>query len=409
MDSRLERSPDRHEARTIRTSAVFAFVFALLVKLPQLALRHREPDEIIYWQLGQRLWQDGVYSLRGTLMLERLPAAMYDHGLFHHPPLLAVLLGPWAVGDAGPYPPASTLWITWIAHALFAAATVSLALRMVSIGRDGAHRSLGVALPVLAVASCVLDPFGWFASRFLWIDSLSMALAALAVAFAFGARTRRRMILAGALCGLAGLAKLTGLVVVVAVVAERLLRDESDRGRRRGDLIALVLPALVLVGTWLLYFVTQTGAFLPTWIAPSAEVLARDALMAEGFGRSPATYLWLVPAVQPLVLWILFALAFGPRPRRGALWPLVLWFVLGGSAIAATGLLGTTPVLTRQLAPVYPALYLLAIVVLAERRTVAWRATFALAAAVGAVNGALAVHGASVYELTSVLVLPFAD
>ena len=80
----------------------------------------------------------------------------------------------------------------------------------------------------------------------------------------------------------------------------------------------------------------------------------------------------------------------------------MLWFALGGVAIAATGWLGTTPVLTRQLAPIYPALYVLAIVALAERRTVAWRATFLLAVGVGGLNGALAVYGTSVYELSSV-------
>jgi hypothetical protein len=399
MEPSTTGTAEERDDRAIRISAALAFVLAILVKLPQLGLRHREPDEIIYWQLAQRLWQDGVYSLRGTLVLERLPAAMYDHGLFHHPPLFAVLLGPWAVGDAGPYPPSSAIWITWIAHGLFAAAAVHLALRTAA---TGAPRPLGRAVCALAIAACVFDPFGWFASRFLWIDSVSMALAALAVAAAFGARTRGRMVLAGVLCGCVGLAKLTGLVVLLAVVAERLLRADGDRSRRQGDLAALVLPALVLVGAWLLVFWSSTGSLLPTWIAPAADVLARDALMAEGFGRSPATYLWLVPAVQPLLLWTAAALVFGSRLARERVGPLVLWFALGGVAIAATGWLGTTPVLTRQLAPIYPALYVLAIVALAERRTVAWRATFLLAVGVGGLNGALAVYGTSVYELSSV-------
>ncbi|QDU84722.1 GPI transamidase subunit PIG-U [Planctomycetes bacterium Pla163] len=400
MEPSTRGTTDQRNGRATRVAAALAFVLALLVKLPQLGFGHREPDEVIYWQLAQRLWQDGVYSLRGTLMLERLPAAMYDHGLFHHPPLFAALLGPWAVGDAGPYPPSSAIWITWIAHALFAAATVHLGLRLAAENR---RRPLGSILCASASAACVFDPFGWFASRFLWIDSVSMALAALAVAVAFGATSRRRFVLAGVLCGCAGLAKLTGLVVLLPVVAERLLRDDGERARRGGDLAALLLPATALVGGWSIVFWSATGALLPTWIAPDAEVLARDALMAEGFGRSPATYLWLVPAVQPLVLWTAAALAIGQRSSCASVRPLVLWFAVGGAAIAATGWLGTTPVLTRQLAPIYPALYALAIVALSERRTVAWRATFVLATAVGALNGALAVYGTSVYELSSVL------
>lgn len=379
-----------------------AFALALLVKLPQLGFGHREPDEVIYWQLAQRLWQDGVHSLRGTRVLELLPASMYDQPLFHHPPLFAALLGPWAANSAAPYPPDTTVWITWIAHAVFAAAATATGLRLAA--RSGAR--IGLVAGLLGATAAALDPFGWFASRFLWIDAVSMACAALAAWCALGRSGPRWFAAAGAFCALAALAKLTGGVVLAALAAERWFRrdaapEPARRRARTADLVALFVLPVVLVGGWLALFRAHTGAWLPTWIAPDADVLARDALMARGFSRSPLAYLWLVPLVQPLALWLLAA-AWRER-RDDAVRALLAWLVLGGAAIAATSLLGTTPVLTRQFAPVYPALYIAAIALVARLDDVRWRAAFCVGVALAAAGAWRDVHAASVYELRGLM------
>jgi hypothetical protein len=376
------------QAARVAAAAVLAFVVALLAKLPQLGFAHREPDEVVYWQLAQRLWQDGVYSLRGTRILELLPASMYDHPVFHHPPLLPALLGPFAARSAELYPPGAALWIVWLAHAGAAAATLLVAARM-------ARGALGL-LPLACVAGVLaLEPIGWFAARFLWIDALSLAAAALAAALGLGARSRARLALAGACAALAALAKLTGLVVLPFLVA-----DLVRRAPPRGALAALLAPPLVLVGGYLAWFAWQTGAVLPTWIAPDASILARDALMREGFERSPLAYLWLVPLVQPLALWTVLAYATAPAETRRRCGVLAAWCLVGGAAIAATSLLGTTPVQTRQLAAVLPALHALACVLFLERRQPAWRATFVLSAACAVASGVASVHGRNVYEPT---------
>lgn len=398
-------------ARRVLLAALVTFVLALAVKLPQLGLWHGEsdegrptvtfePDEIVYWQLAQRLWQDGEYSLRGTSIAAALPPAMYDHPLFHHPPLFPALLGPWAANSAAPYPPDATLWITWLAHALFAAAVVATGLRLAA--NAGAAASRGTAL--LAACAVATDPFGWFASRFLWIDAVAMACAAGAAWCALGRRGPRWFAAAGALCGLAALSKLTGGVVLVALALERLLRRDAAAGRGR-ELVALVLPAGLAIGTWLLVFRWHTGAVLPTWIAPGAEVLARDAHMARGFERTPFAYLWIVPLVQPLALWVVAATW---RARRSVevrvrTLGLALWFVGGGAAIAATSWLGTTPVLTRQLAPVVPALYVAAVFLLARRPERAWRVAFAACVLLAALAAWRDVHATGVYELRGLL------
>ncbi len=387
-----ERPKPAFDAR-VAWAAAAAFVLALVVKWPQRTFTHKEPDEIVYWQLAQRLWQDGVYSLRGTRVLELLPASMYDQPLFHHPPLFAVLLGPFAANSAELYPPAAAVWLVWFVQALGAAACVVVAAR---VCRER------VALFTLVCAALVLacEPFTWFASRFLWLDTLSFTCAALAAAFGLGQRSRARLAFAGLFVAFAGLTKLTGLVVLPLLVVDLLRRTPP-----RGALAALLAAPLVLVGGWLALFAWHTGALLPTWIAPTEEILAQDALMREGFARSPFAYVWMLATEQPLLVWSTAAFALAARDVRERTAPLAPWFVLGAVAIGATSLLGTTPVQTRQLAPLFVALYAVALALLdAQRgrgwRTNAWRATFVLAAAVGIVNALTSVHADRVYELT---------
>lgn len=376
----------------VRLAAAWAFLLALLAKLPQLGFGHREPDEVIYWQLAQRLWQDGAYSLRGTRILELLPGSMYDHALFHHPPLFAALLGPWAANSAAPFPPGSALWVTWLAHAIFAAAVTATGVRLAQ--RAGATATASTAL--VAGSAAALDPFGWFASRFLWIDAVSMACAAVAAWCALGREGRGWFVAAGVACGLALLAKLTGGVVLIALVFERATRPAGGE-RRAGDLAALVLAATALVGPWLAIFAVHTGALLPTWIAPDEAILARDALMREGFERSPFAYAWLVVLVQPLALWT--AVSWWRRRADADLRPLLFWYLVGGAAVASTSLLGTTPVLTRQLAPVQAALYIAAIALFLRTDDRRWRAAFGLCVVLAAAAAWRDVHGANVYEL----------
>jgi len=395
--------PERAFDPRVAFAAAAAFVLALIVKWPQRAFTHREPDEVVYWQLAQRLWQDGVYSLRGTRVLEFLPASMYDQPLFHHPPLFAVLLGPFAANSAELYPPAAALWIVWLLQAVGAAACVVVAARLCR--ERCAIFTLACAVLVLAC-----EPFTWFASRFLWIDTLSFTCAALAAAFGLGQRSRARLALAGLFAAFAGLAKLTGLVILPLLVV-----DLVRRAPPRGAFAALLAPPLVLVGGWLAVFAWHTGALLPTWIAPTDEILAADALMRRGFERSPLAYTWMGALEQPLLVWCAVAFATAAHSVRKRMALLAGWFVFGAAAIAATSLLGTTPVQTRQLAPVLVAFYAVALALLDERRAGAvavgtagagawrvllWRATFVLAAAVGGANAALSVHGTNVYELT---------
>lgn len=390
MQLSRESGVARESAASIRErwlAAALAALASVLVKLPQLRFAHREPDEVIYWQLAQRLWQDGVYSLRGTRVLPLLPAEMYDHALFHHPPLLPLLLGPWAAGSSAPYPPGSALAVIWLAHALGVAAVLALGLRL-------AAGPIGRGACALAAAALVLDPLGWFCARFLWIDALSFSCAAMALATGIGSANPRRLALAGLFAGLAGLAKLTGLVVLPFL----LWSAWTNSKRPLHALACAAAPAALLVGAWTAYFWSATGAPLPTWIAPSEAVLARDELMRRGFERSPWLYPWLALSVQPLLAWVLAAAVASRREFGREARVLCACCVLGTAAIGATSWLGTTPVQLRQLAPVAPAFYALAIVLLAQRRAALWRWSFAVCVLVAGLGAALSVHGRAIYE-----------
>ena len=67
-------------------------VLALVLKLPSLRSPRLEGDELIYWHLTQNWLENGAYSLQGTPILKALPPSIYDKPLFHHPPLLSLLM-----------------------------------------------------------------------------------------------------------------------------------------------------------------------------------------------------------------------------------------------------------------------------------------------------------------------------
>ncbi len=80
--------------------AVLFIGFVIALKLPSLAFDHDEPDEVVYWTVAEQLREHGVYTLRGSEVLPRLSARIYDRPLFHHPPLYPLLLVPFVAARA---------------------------------------------------------------------------------------------------------------------------------------------------------------------------------------------------------------------------------------------------------------------------------------------------------------------
>ncbi|HEU4427255.1 MAG TPA: hypothetical protein VFT98_00750 [Myxococcota bacterium] len=342
--------------RALLVAAPF-LALALLTKLPSLAFEHREPDEVIYWTVARHLDEHGRYTLRGAPFLHKLPRAMYDRPLFHHPPLYPALLVPFVRRDAR----SEAVAISVLGHllAIFSVAWIGLHLHARIGGATGAFAAL--AIPLAGVA---LDPVLVHTARKLWIDALVSGLGALAVALtvaalAMPARRRLGLAAAGFTLGLAGLAKLPGLLVapvcaLLVVTAPRIWRE------RVVDLGCLALPALLAVAPWLWVFFATYGTLLPTWSAPNAELLERFPMMAAAVAKPWHFFATKLALVQPLFALGLAAFAWSAArgEQREALgWVPIAWLVL---LLAAFTHLGATSFSfqMRYVAPLCAAIYL---------------------------------------------------
>jgi len=374
--------------RALLIAAPF-LALALVTKLPSLAFVHREPDEVIYWAVAQHLDDYGLYTLRGAPILKKLPRAMYDRPLFHHPPLYPALLVPFVQRDAR----SEAVVISWLGHALaiFSVAWIGLHLHARLGGSSRAFSAL--AIPLAGVA---LDPVFVHTARKLWIDAPVAGLSALAVALTVAALARpngRRWLLlaAGAALGIAGLAKLPGLLLA-PICALLVVTARRPWPARIGDLACVSLPALLVVAPWFWVFYARYGTLLPAWTAPSPELLERFPMMAAAVAKPWHSFATKLAVVQPL-----FALglgAFAWSAMRGEQRTALGWIVLGWLAglLVALTYLGATrfSFQMRFLSPLCAAIYLIPLAIPAWYRApnARWLRAGALVAIAWATFGA---------------------
>lgn len=371
---------DARQRRRYAAVCLLVILFCGILKLPTLFAAHAEYDEQIYWALAANWLRTGSYSLQGTAILSELPPAVYDKPLFHHPPLLPMLLVPFvAIGS-----PQAAVVVSWLGHF---AAIVGVALFAWTWRRRGWHGTkFELWLPVLAVS---LDPVLSFCSRKLWLDGLAggcvgLAMGLLCVAAASG---RLRWAIGGGLVlGLAGLAKLPALTVLPAAVlllalgpsarpsfarcplTPRSLGRQSGRHPKRAVLrqlpglrlvLAVVVPAILVVLPWFVVFFAHYGRLLPNWIHPDADMIQASGLVRRAMSQSWHYYLSQSCLVAPIVLVLVIACA----RRASRLWsvelgvPLV-WIGAAVVSLTAVGLSGQG-VQLRFLTIAAPGLYAL--------------------------------------------------
>jgi len=377
-------------SRGFATVAAIAILLSLAVKLAVLNFPHDEVDEEIYWQLTSGWLKTGHYTLRGTEVLKSVSPGIYDHPLFHHPPLFSVLLAPFVKAEDR----RAAAALPWAGH-LLAIGAVAWIVRRVALARSTPPTpfSLAAIVPIFGIA---LDPILVFLSRRLWMDSLLAGFAALAVALAFEAvSSERRRSALFAFSGLAlaagALLKLVALLALLPVALLIILRVEERKERLRA-LALVAAPIALLVGPWLVVFFREYGTIYPSWIAPDADSLARFPFVRATVERPFFYYLKELALAQPLVL-VLAALLVtrarrAPRPETLALGG---WAALSLAALSVLGATGTGFQM-RYLCPMLPALYALLFVLFepGEGETSTWP-LIALAAVVyagigGAVN-----------------------
>jgi len=319
----------RREYRRYLSLCVAIIALALVLKLPSLHPHGHEDDELIFWHLTQNWLENGTYSLQGTPILKALPSSIYDKPLFHHPPLLPMLMAPFVATNS----PNAVILVAWFGHvmAIVGVAIICWTWRR----RSWRAADLALWLPVLAVA---VDPLMTFAARKLWPDDLAGGLAGLAMGFYCLAGARRSPVWAvagGVAVGLAGLAKLPGLLILPAGVlmliwsqsiqmsflsldeplGERSSGRARSPARSRLAIVCLgVLPAFAILVPWFVVFYGHYHALLPTWIRPDAALRALSSHVDREMRRPWHFYLSQSAILAPVIPVVLVALAY--RMRR---------------------------------------------------------------------------------------------
>ena len=350
---------DRSPLRQAVVLAAPFLALALLLKVPSLFFSHAENDEVIYWTVAQHVAGGSGYTLRGAPFLDKLPPSIYDHPLFHHPPLYVLLLVPFVKLHA----PHAAVIVSWAGHLLAILAVALFGLRLESElgGDEPARRAL--AIPLLGVA---LDPVLTHVGRKLWIDGWLAGTSAMAIALAVAAagagvtRSRRTLFAGSGLAiGLAGLSKLPGLLASPVVAFVALTRRAPWRDRLV-DLATAALPALILVVPWFVVFYATYGTLFPNWTTPDATMLARFPLMASAVAQPWWFFLAKLPTVAPVFVVGIVLFAFDAARQRpsATVWTAMFWLASFFLAFTWTGATRYSFQM-RYLAPLCPALYLL--------------------------------------------------
>ena len=362
-----------------------ALALCALLKVPTLFYPGDEMDEQIYWQLAENLARGGPYSLQGTELLSHLSPGIYNHPLFHYPPLFPALLVPFVMLGAK----SAAVMVSWLGH-LLAVLAVALVGRHLLRGRPDAARGLTQPvfwLPLLAVCA---DPLLMFVSRKLWTDSLLSGLVALSVAVFLIADGKRRVLLlvSGGLLGLAALAKLTALLVVPVYVVALIRRDVSWRSRL-GSVVAAVVPIGMLVVPWCVLFYLRCGVFVPSWVKPDAWLIEHNSFVSEFVNRPWYYYALKLPLVMPLLVVVAWAYARDKlawldwRVRVAAAWFAVILVAMTMMSVGGYGFQ------MRQVAPAVTAVYILAACLLAQGDRPVFVMASAFTILLGTVTGAL--------------------
>lgn len=287
--------PDSSACRRFTTICILFALLCLALKPMTWFAARAETDEQVHWTLARSLVDRGVYSLQGTGAIEalHLPPHTYDRPLFHHPPLLSVMLAPFAASRS----PQAAILVSWLGH-LLAIAGVSLACwAWREPASSGSEWRLWT--PVLAVA---VDPLLTFCSRKLWADGLVGGLDALGLGLTAMAVARPRVlwfIVAGLAFGLAGLTKLTGVLPIVPALIWAIFSLRTSASRTR-FVACLALPIGLLVSPWLVWFKIKCGVWLPPWVTPPPDLIASVPHVARAVGRAWHYYLTESALVAPV-------------------------------------------------------------------------------------------------------------
>jgi 4-amino-4-deoxy-L-arabinose transferase-like glycosyltransferase len=286
--------------RFVWGSFILITLFGWLIKLPILHAPIFNPDSVIYLDLA-RGWLDGRgYTLQGSTLLKDLPASLYDHQIFNHPPVFTLMLMPLVYLGI----PQAGVLVSWLGQSLCALA-VALIGREVLSARQ--HESSAKVVFILALAGVTLDPILSFCSRRVWMDNLVAGFVALAFAGLLIFLSRRQqvgwLVCAGLAIAMAVGTKLIA-ILFLPILMLALLWGRNPLKEWKPALV-LSVPAAVVFAVWEMVFFRATGVWFPNWLAIGEDLLKANPFVAHQVSASPI-YLWeSMIEVAPVTLLIL--------------------------------------------------------------------------------------------------------
>jgi hypothetical protein len=342
--------PCKTNLRFAVLASACCLAFALIIKVPTLKHPVWNWDELIYLELSRHWLATGSYSLAGSDLLNRLPRSFYDHPVFHHPPGFPVLLAPFVLTKSDQL----AVTLSWLGHALSLASVALVGYELVLRNRPPDFRDRCVFLLPLAAAAA--DPLMNFIARKIWMDNLLAGTASLALCLAWLGGRRDRwcfwLVTAGGMAAVACSLKLTASLVLPFVAW---LAISKDRGRSLARLTMVLLPGALVIGTWLLYFRTHTGVWLPYWTRPDEAFLETNPFVAASSGQPISSYLLKALACMPFFVVLILSIPFCRSLFRSRLEKVSTAWVL--SSLAFFAFLGSAGFAkeARYLAPLVPA------------------------------------------------------
>ena len=330
-------------------ASAYFLAFALIIKLPTLKYPVSNWDELIYLELSRHWLATGSYSLAGSDLLNRLPRSFYDHPVFHHPPGFSVLLAPFVLTKSDQL----AVTLSWLGHALSLASVALVGYELLLHNKPPDFRNRCVFLLPLAAAAA--DPLMNFIARKIWMDNLLAGTTSLALCLAWlGGRKERWRSWLLATAGMAAFAcslKVTAAIVLPFVAW---LAIPEDRRQPVVRLLIVLLPGILVLGAWFVYFHERTGVWLPYWMRPDEDFLKANPFVAASATQSVPSYLLKVFACMPFFVVFLLSIPFCRVPFHSKLEKVSSTWIF--SLLALFALLGSAGFAkeARYLAPVIP-------------------------------------------------------
>jgi 4-amino-4-deoxy-L-arabinose transferase-like glycosyltransferase len=352
-----------------------------------LSILHNEPDELVYTFLAIRLAETpSRYDLQGELRGEsattfleqiagpdlddrapkqvgilyypadrngerrpRFDPSIYDRPIFHHPPAYPLTVSVMQRLFGTSYGVLASIFF----HALAIFFTAML-------GRFWMSDRVGL----FAGAILAVDGVSWVCAERIWIDSMLQAMVVLSLYAGLVAGRRGTLVpnvIAGLCLAIACLTKLPAILVAPAIFLS--WRDPLVTLNKRVKITYLLTAALPVV-FWQLRSARIDGSLIRL-SAPTDWMIQNYPFIARMLDRSPIYYVVALLFASPLLGFALGAM----RKQYRESWMIipVVWFL---TFFVVMSILGVTSMgfQLRYLAPMIPALCILAAVVLVKVR-----------------------------------------